>query len=234
VGSTLRILSANLWNGRADPAALVELVTTMGADIVAVQEAAPEQAEVLCDIMPYGHIEPATDGKGMGIVMKGPGELGRVSLTWQDARRVRLHPDHWPGLSRPLELLNVHMAAPHVYKPPLWGFVLRYHQVRQLERYVIELDQMAPETSTVLIGDFNATPLWPVYRRMSSHLTDAAVAVAQVRGRSPLRTWGPWPGSPRLLRIDHAFVRGISPQDFHVVDIRASDHSAIVIDLSLD
>ncbi len=43
----LRVLSANLWNGRADPAALVELVTAMRADIVVVQEAAVAQAEVL-------------------------------------------------------------------------------------------------------------------------------------------------------------------------------------------
>jgi endonuclease/exonuclease/phosphatase family metal-dependent hydrolase len=234
VGSTLRVLSANLFLGRADPAAFVELVTSMDVDIVAVQEVGPEQAEALSEVMPHGYIEPSPDHTGLGIAMKGPGEIDRIAMTWRDAHRARLHPDDWPGLSRPIELLNVHMAAPHVYNPPLWGFALRYRQVRDFERYLIDRDQMAPEISTVVIGDFNATPAWPLYRRISPHLTDAAVAVARANGRTPQRTWGPWPGSPRLARIDHAFLRGISAHDFHVVSIRKSDHSAIVVDLSLD
>jgi endonuclease/exonuclease/phosphatase family metal-dependent hydrolase len=234
VGSTLRVLSGNLFRGRADPAAFAELVTAVNADVVAVQEAGPEQAEALSEIMPHGYIEAADDHTGLGIVMKGPGELGRIAMGWRDAHRVLLHPGDWSSLSRPVELVNVHMAAPHACKPPLWGFPLRYRQVRALERYLIDRGQMAPEISTVVVGDFNATPAWPLYRRISPHLTDAASAVAETRGRPPQRTWGPWPGSPRLIRIDHAFVRGISAHDFRVVAIQDSDHSAIVVDLSVD
>ena len=83
-----------------------------------------------------------------------------------------------------------------------------------------------------LIGDFNATPLWPLYRGIASHFTDAAVAVAQMRGGRPARTWGPWPGAPKLLRIDHAFVRGLSLGDFAVLPVRGSDHSAIIVEIS--
>jgi hypothetical protein len=84
----------------------------------------------------------------------------------------------------------------------------------------------------IVVGDFNATPYWPWYRRMVSQFTDVAVAVADKTGESPRSTWGPWPGSRRLLRIDHGFVHGIEPEAFEVVDIVGSDHSAIVMDLS--
>ena len=85
-----------------------------------------------------------------------------------------------------------------------------------------------------MVGDFNSTPIWPVYRRIASHLTDAAVAAAKKLNRRPANTWGPWHGSPRLLRIDHGFVRGVEVEQFHVVDIPMSDHSAVVMDVSFE
>ncbi len=87
-------------------------------------------------------------------------------------------------------------------------------------------------SARVIVGDFNATPYWPWYRRMAAQFTDAAVAVADKTGDTPRSTWGPWPGAPRLLRIDHGFVRGLEPEAFEVLDVVGSDHSAIVMDLS--
>ena len=85
----------------------------------------------------------------------------------------------------------------------------------------------------MLVGDFNSTPLWPSYRRIASQLADAAVAVAQVTGRPLVSTWGPGAGARRVLRIDHAFVRGVTALDFRVVNIAGSDHDAIVIEFSV-
>jgi endonuclease/exonuclease/phosphatase family metal-dependent hydrolase len=84
----------------------------------------------------------------------------------------------------------------------------------------------------VLVGDLNATPLWPVYRRLALHLTDAAVAAARHHGRPVQRTWGPWPKAPRLLRIDHALVHGVAVADFQVMPLAGGDHSAIVVDIA--
>jgi endonuclease/exonuclease/phosphatase family metal-dependent hydrolase len=91
----------------------------------------------------------------------------------------------------------------------------------------------APPPARVLVGDFNSTPYWPLYSRMASQFTDAAVAAAKRTGRSLRPTWGPWPGSPKLFRIDHGFVRGVEVEDFQVFEIAGSDHSALVIDLLL-
>ena len=58
----------------------------------------------------------------------------------------------------------------------------------------------------VLVGDLNSSPSWPLYRHLTRLATDAAVAAGTAR-----RSWGPWPSSPRLLRIDHAFVQRLEP-----------------------
>jgi endonuclease/exonuclease/phosphatase family metal-dependent hydrolase len=224
----LRVVSANLRNGSVDPVWLRELVQALQADAVALQEADPPHFEALSSELPHGHFEPGKDHTGMGIALRGPAEMSLLPLAWRNAYQARLDPGGWPKLKRPLTILNLHIAAPHVYLPPLYGFILRGRQVRQLEAHF----EAAFDSShgTLVLGDFNATPLWPVYRRIARHFSDAAIAVAQRLGRPVEPTWG-LPNGRRLLRIDHAFTRGVEPSEFQVVALPNSDHSAIVVDL---
>jgi endonuclease/exonuclease/phosphatase (EEP) superfamily protein YafD len=83
------------------------------------------------------------------------------------------------------------------------------------------------------VGDLNATPNWPAYRRLRGRFDDAAEQAARRVGRAPGRTWGPWPGSPRLLRIDHVLVQGLVGTGSRVLPLRGSDHSALVAELDL-
>lgn len=230
MGKTLRIMSANLWNGRADPDAFAGLVRALEIDVVAVQELSPEQAEALGAVMPYGELEPGLRHDGMGIAMRQPAEMSRVTMTYRDARVAHLDPAHWPQVSRRLEVVNVHLMAPQsMYPAP--SFYVRPRQVRSLEQHL----RSRPEAQRVVLGDFNATPLWPAYRRIAAQLTDAAVVAADKLGRRTAATWGPWHGSPRLARIDHGFVgEGVLVEDFRVVSVPASDHCAIVMDVSAE
>ena len=57
MGGRLRILTGNLANGAADPQAFADLVRSYRADVVAVQELVPEQAEALAEVMPYGVLD---------------------------------------------------------------------------------------------------------------------------------------------------------------------------------
>ena len=228
MGQSIRILSANLWNGGADPEAFADLVTALAVDAVCVQEITPEQADALASVMPHGELQPNRDFTGMGIALRAPATLSRVPITCRDVRTAKLDPADWPGLARPLELMNLHMAAPHTLRPKL-GLHMRALQIRAFMPYLNRHD--APD-QRVLIGDFNATPAWPVYRQLARHLSDAAVTVAQRRGERPQATWGPWSGSPRLIRIDHAMVSGLEVEDFRVVHVPGSDHSAVVVDVA--
>ncbi len=221
----LRILSANLFNGGADPAALGELVRAHAPDVVAVQELGPEQAEVLSALLPHGALEPATDFTGMGIALRAPAGLRRVPLAYRDARVALLEPAGWPGLEEPLEIVNVHFAAPTAR--PVWrqAGVRR----RQLRGLLAHLDA-DPARARAVVGDFNATPLWPVYRGVARHLEDLARSHARGAGSRPRPTWPSW--SPRpLLRIDHCFGRGLDVHGLRVVAVPGSDHCGLLVDL---
>ncbi len=228
MGSTVRILSANLWNGAAEADAFARLASDLDADVVAVQELAPAQAEALADAFPYGLLEPRTDYNGGGLVLRHPAEVRPVPMGRRHGYGATLDPAAWPMLDAPLEVFGVHVFAPHAYYG--LGLPLRWPQMRDLTR---RLDG-AEGRSQVVVGDFNSTPSWPLYWRMRLRFADAALTVARRSGERPLRTWGPWHGAPRLLRIDHAFVRGGEPETFRRIEVPGSDHSAVLLDLAVN
>lgn len=223
-----RIVSANLWNGGADPRAFADLVAGLDADAVATQEMDPEQADALAQVLPHGLLEPARDYSGMGIALREPARVRRIGLPCRDARVAEVHWERPSGARLELEILNLHVQAPHWM--PVWGYW--HHRSGQLRGIVRHLEA-SPQRRRILVGDLNSTPLWPLYRRLTARLTDAAVAAAHRHGRPPQRTWGPWPGAPRLFRIDHALVHGVAVQDFRVLSVPGSDHSAIVVDIAV-
>jgi endonuclease/exonuclease/phosphatase (EEP) superfamily protein YafD len=131
-----RIVSANLWNGAADPRAFADLVAELEADAVATQEMAPEQADALARVLPHGLLEPARDYTGMGIALRAPARVRRIGLPCRDARVADVH---WAGPSGgrlELEVLNLHVQAPHL--APRWGHW--HHRRGQLRGIVRHLE----------------------------------------------------------------------------------------------
>ena len=220
-------MSANLANGGADPEAFAQLVRVIEPDVVAVQELAPEQAEALRRVLPFGRLEPARDHSGMGIALRWPGTARRLLLPYRPAWVAELPPGEGSSGAEAIEIVNVHIAAPHGL--PFWRALGRRHgQLQGLEAYL----DTAPRRRRAVVGDLNATPLWPVYRRLAARFTDAATEAARWNGGHLRATWGPWAGSPRLLRIDHVFVSWLAVHSLRVAPIEGSDHSALVVDLS--
>ncbi len=231
MGTRLRILSANLLNGRADPQELADLVRRLAVDVAALQELSPEQAEALAEVLPFGSLRPARDYNGMGIALRGPARESRVALPRRDALVAELGPEAWSELAAPVEIVNVHVTAPHA-RPAGWRTLAeRRAQLRGLLAHLAATPERTPQ---VVIGDFNATPLWPVYRRVALLRRDAARASAKRNGHRPRPTWGPGTRAPRVLRIDHAFVQGLRVEEFRVERIAGSDHDAIVVDVVPD
>ena len=223
----VRVLTANLWNGVADSTGFAELVDRLAADVVRTQEMSPEQAEALASVLPHGHLEPRRDHNGMGIALRRPATLRRVTLPKRDAHVAELDPRDWPGLNARLEILSVHILGPHVW-PPHRSWPARRGQLRALADYL----DAAERRARVLVGDFNATRGFPVYQQLLRRLDDGHAEAARRRGRRPSATWGPTPGAPRVLRIDHALTESVHVDDARVVAIPGSDHSALVVDLS--
>ncbi len=228
VTTRFRLLSANLWNGRADPAAFAELIGELAPDVVAVQELSPEQADALATILPHGQLEPSRDFSGMGIALRRPAVVERLSLPCRDARVVEFWPGDGSTTEHSIEVINVHIAAPHLW-PTHLAIAHRRGQLRGLEAYL----DTCPERPRAMVGDFNSTPFWLLYRRLAHRLMDAAIEVAHRYGNVPAPTWGPWPGAPRLLRLDHVFVHGLVVENFQVLELVGGDHAALVVDLAV-
>lgn len=225
---SLRILSANLMNGGADPAAFADLVRETGAEVVAAQELAPEQADALARVLGHGQLDPRRDHRGMGIALAAPARASRIRLRYRDAHAAELDPREWPALGAPLEVLNVHIANAATLRSPLAHVTNR---LAQLEGLLAHLDAH-PGRSRVLLGDLNATPLWPLYRRLAARLEDLHALHARRQGRRPAPTWPRGLGRLRLLRIDHCLARGCEVTRVEVLDLPGSDHCALLVELA--
>jgi len=221
----LRILTANLLNGRADPTALAEILEQERIDVAAVQELGSRQVPAIESVLPCGKLEARDDHCGMGIALRHPAEVTRLPLRDRDARVARLGTGDWPGLPGLVEVLNVHLQAPHAR--PFKSFSIRRDQVAGIERY---LEGQGP-ARRILVGDLNATPVWPAYRRLAARLPDLVAGHAEERGHTARRTWGPWPGAPRLLRIDHALGAAVRAAHVERIEIPGSDHSAVLLEI---
>jgi endonuclease/exonuclease/phosphatase (EEP) superfamily protein YafD len=215
----IRLLTANLWNGRADPQALASVIAKHDPDVVLTQEMTAEQAQVIERALPHGLLLPSRDNRGMGLALRWPADVRRIALPQRDALvgRLELAGDDVRG--GPVEIINVHMSAP----TRLRRLLVRRHQVRRLREHLART-----KMRRVLAGDLNSLSSMPAYRALRLHLRDGALE----RSHRPAATWSPLASWPRLLRIDHVLLEGLRIDGIEVVRIAGSDHSALLATLS--
>ncbi len=194
---TLRILTMNLYNGAADAASLAAALEELRPDVVAVQELARNGADVLSAWSVTGMLDPRDDTRGTGIAASVPGEFRRLPFPNRDPIIGRFDGSVW-GLPT-IELVNVHITNP-IATPLRNSRRLRQQEAAALETLLAEHDD---GTVRVMVGDFNSSPAWPLYRRVARLAVDGALQAG-----TAARTWGYYPGSPRMLRIDHVFLQG--------------------------
>jgi len=222
----LRVLTANLWSERTDPAALARLVESVRPDVLALQELGFAQADAIRPLLPYGRLEPRSDCNGLGLALRHPAPITVLPLRHREAFVAMLTPGEWPCLDVPVEIANVHVLAPHA-TPPWRTFPIRRSQLATLTRWLDE----HPHPARIVCGDLNSTPVWPAYRRLAERLTDVSLAHAGETKTRPRRTWGPWHGAPRILRIDHVFASGGRALDCRTLPIAGSDHDAVLVEM---
>ena len=229
VSDTIRLLTANLYNGSASPDAFDALLRETNPDVLTVQELAPNAAWVIEEHMNFGLIEPRWDHRGMGIALRYEGDVRRLPMPERSGLVASLLPTNWPQLTEAAEVIDAHMINP-VYWPPWEGTRIRRGQIAAIDRHVSEKEVR----HRVVAGDMNASSMWPLYRRLRRRFTDATVQAAKRAGRRPERTWGFRADSRRLLRIDHVFTTGMSAISATVLPMQGSDHLALLVDLKPD
>ena len=228
VPARLRVLSANLWNGRAHPDGFAALVERMRADVVAVQEMGPAQAAALRPraaarrprsrrrLHRHGHRQPRA-GAGAPPDAAAPRRAGggdRVAVT-------RRRQGHRRGAQHP----------------------------RRGAAHDADLDDRRPPPRPVARtrAAHQGEPASRAAGRRRFQL-DAALAVLPAHGRPPARRGGDPRPPPRRarrphlgavawvsppLRIDHAFVQHLEIFDFEVVEVPDGDHSAVVVEIGI-
>jgi endonuclease/exonuclease/phosphatase family metal-dependent hydrolase len=218
----LRILTQNLYNGGAEPDDLAHVLDRFQPDLVAVQELSTNAARVLEEWAEAALLDPRDDTTGMGVAVRGPAVLSRLDFPVRWPILARLSGDAW-GLPCDVDVINAHVMNPIVR--PL-GPTRRIRNAELLGlRDALLTDSEAD--ARVVVGDLNSSPAWPLYRNLSRIATDAAK-----QANTAKRTWGPWPGSPRMLRIDHAFLRGpLRATKTQIVDLAGTDHSGLLVDI---
>nr|WP_091604309.1 endonuclease/exonuclease/phosphatase family protein [Micromonospora mirobrigensis] len=225
-GPPVRLLTANLLHGDADPGELVELVRSHRVDVLVVQEFTPG-AEAGLDraglgaLLPHRQLNPEVGTTGSGLYSRFPLSDPQVrrnrgfNFTQASATVAA------PG-APPVRVESAHPAAP-------WS-------VAVVDDWRTDLAGQPPATPDgplrILAGDFNATlDHAPLRALLDTGYADAADAV----GAGLSGTWGPYDGDliPPVT-IDHVLVdRRIAVRAVDVHPLPGSDHRAVLAELRL-
>ena len=209
----------NVYTGRADAGAFATALRVVDPHLVAVQELSSPVAEVLDEWATSHLLDPRDDTTGMGMAARIPVDLERIDFPHRDPVRAIFDGSDW-GLTK-VEVVNAHIVNP-IARPLMDSRRLRQMESDALERLLVD----PSVSSKVLIGDLNSSPAWPLYRRLARVATDGALAAGTAR-----RTWGYFPNSPALLRIDHVFTKGVRCSSTRLVRIPGADHRGLVVDI---
>ncbi|MDF7664240.1 endonuclease/exonuclease/phosphatase family protein [Bifidobacterium sp. ESL0763] len=220
-----RVMTLNVYKGRADPQAIVELVRDKRVEVLALQETTRPfvralDAAGIGEYLPYSQVSSSDGTYGNGLWSATPLDSPADDDVDSSASFM---PGGTVGFGRSeVRFVSVHTTSP---KPGYW---------RQWNESLDELALMRSHANTryVFMGDFNATTDHTAFRNiLGSRFRDAA----SVSGHGPAFTWpGDIPGVPHLVGIDHVLVdQGIDAGQVSVEPVRGSDHAALLATIAV-
>ena len=219
---TLTVLSSNVYRGKGDPQALVELVDRYDVDLLAIQELTPRFARGLRRAgigrrLPNSIVEVRQGAAGGGIYSRLPlRPIAPDAETFFRQPRADLRlPD-----GRHMHLLDVHPLTPGRTGIDVW------------EDSLGDLPATGDGVPWVLLGDFNATL---DHSRLREVLDRGYRDVGAVAGEGLEPTWPDADHStPPLITIDHVLAdERLDVVDYGVEELPGSDHRPIHAELAL-
>src|ERR1700694_3767608 len=223
----VRVMSANLRYGRADPDALVRLAR-QHADILAVQELTPDLADRLSaagldDTFPFHALRDREGPAGVGIWSRYPISRSSVDESfWLGllTAHVRI-----PDVKAETTIVVTHLDAP--WPNPLSGWRA---DLDRLSATLQQIARTAGDDSVVLAGDLHSTPDIREFRRVlrGGYQDAAEQAGAGLTRTHPADIW-----LPPLFAVDHILTRGCTATAVRTMSIPGSDHRALVAEVQI-
>lgn len=213
-GKQVKIFSANLLHGDAEPKSLLAAIRRADPDIIALQEATPENLEMLREAgvlreLPYVAGDPEWGTQGYFTVSR-----------W----KLRSTGDGlWPAYSvvgQGFEFRNLHPAPPIRPGGP----------TREWKAALASISPAGKGTLRIAVGDLNATL---DHRDLRSVISRGYTDSGAVTGNGFEWTWR-GVGSWWQMVIDHILIdKRASVKDYRVTDLPGSDHNAISATVTL-
>jgi endonuclease/exonuclease/phosphatase (EEP) superfamily protein YafD len=238
----LRVASFNQLASNDQVDAMLGLIRTQHADVVAIQELSHSMARAaerdLSSQYPYQYLTAGSGHYGLGILSRFPiaereSTLGRGF----NGQRVRIQA---PG--GPVTLINLHPPAPGLMIGRLrgWGglpMLAGYYPQRRTAELEAALHAIDGEQGALIVlGDFNMADREPLYGAFAARLTDAVRAQSwglgftYPNGRTFRGITLPFP----IARIDYVWARGLAPAaGWTDCSYSGSDHCLVGAELIL-
>ncbi len=223
----LRVMSANLRLGRADPDHLVRSARGQ-ADVIAVQELTPEETDRLSHAgidaaFPYRWLEARSGPDGVGLWSRFPIDAPRRIDDYTFAfltARIRL-----AGASTDPTLVVAHIAGPWPQPIDDWR-----RDLHRLPDTMSEIGKHAGPGSVIVAADLNSTTDMRPFRAL---LTDGYRDAAEQSGAGIKPTFPADSRLPPWAVIDHILTRNCTATSLRTLKIPGSDHRGLVATLSI-
>ena len=227
----MKILSWNIWID-GDAQKVVDLVREANPDVIGLQEVKNDDPERdVIDFLTrlgYEHVfapvkkvwGDKTYNDGPAIFSKYPIRKSKIHTLSDENARAAVQADIEVG-GRTLHVFSTHLIHTHQQPSEL--------QDSQVEKLL----KLLPETMTVVMGDFNATPESNAIQKMKQALRDTDA--------NSTPTWSVYPEgcvtcNPQKIdtRLDYIFVsKDLQARDFRVEESDASDHLPVSVIVEL-
>ncbi|MBN9107671.1 MAG: endonuclease/exonuclease/phosphatase family protein [Pseudonocardia sp.] len=217
----LNVLSFNVYEGRADPAALAAVIRAEQPDLVSLPEAGARYRDRIAALVGPGYHAQSSTRPGVadvhGVTVLVADRLGSVRTTVDTSMTIPALVVTG-GTLGDLRFVAVHSRAPTPSRIAMWRTDLA------------TLPTWCGATQpTVVAGDLNATFDHSVLRDATRGCGDAATQ----RGEGLTPTWGPRGGSVGP-QIDHVLATsGIEADSVRFLSLPGSDHRAVLARLAV-
>ena len=221
-GVKLRVLSANLREGKADPGLLVSSAREQ-ADVLSFQELTTVEVDRLSaaglDVtFPYRWLDARDGAYGVGVWSRFPlhttKRIGGYVMAFVSAQL------QVPDVSKDPTVVVVHIPGPWPWPIDDWR-----RDLRRLPHSLLEEAEAAGSAAVIVAGDLNSTNDMRPFRAL---LRNGYRDAAEQSGAGIVRTFpGDW-RLPPFLAIDHILTRSCTATALRTITLPGSDHRALV------